>query len=518
MKVGIHWFRRDLRIQDNRALAEISSQVDRLVLVFILDSRLTSPQSRPLPRAAFLLDCVSSLKEDLEARGQTLWVRAGQPESVIPELIQELGASVLSFNQGVTPFAKGRDTRVRSLVSKAGADLIECIDESVIPPMDLKTLKDSSFQVFAPFQKAWWREWNKAPVTPIPDFIIPPSVPGQSSESVEIPALHEVSRAMESFPSGGAKAAHERLDEFLDGPVGRYALDRDRPDRDGTSGMSAYLRFGSISSRVCMDKALQARARAPEMAEGVDKWISELIWRDFYVHITWSDPGILNRNVRREFDRMEWNEDPEAFSAWANGMTGYPLVDAGMRQLRETGWMHNRVRMVVASFLTKDLLIDWRKGERLFMDLLIDGDPASNNGGWQWTASTGNEAQPFIRIFNPVAQGRTHDPDCKYIKRWVPELRDVPARDIHSLWKNNARPEAYPAPMVDHVVQRDLAIEAYERMRKADKFDLRGVRRRAEEGVIRAAIQETAGNRSAAARLLGISHRSLMYKLKEMDV
>ena len=517
MKVGIHWFRRDLRIQDNRALAEISNQVDRLVLLFVLDSRLTSPQAKPLPRSAFLLDCLTSLKEDLEEKGQTLCVRAGRPEWVIPGLIEELGASVLSFSEGVTPFARSRDTRVRSLVEEAGVAVIDSIDESVIPPMQLKTLDDSTFKVFAPFRKAWWREWNRAPVKPIPDFTIPPSVPGQGSSDVEIPGLAEVWRGMESVPRGGAKAAHERLNEFLAGPVGRYESDRDRPDRDGTSRMSAYLRFGSISSRVCVDKALEARARAPEIAEGVDKWIGELIWRDFYVHITWAEPGILNRNVRSEFDRMEWNDDPEAFAAWANGVTGYPLVDAGMRQLRKTGWMHNRVRMVVASFLTKDLLIDWRKGERLFMDLLIDGDPASNNGGWQWTASTGNEAQPFFRIYNPVSQGKTHDPDCTYIKRWVPELRDVPARDIHSLWKHNARPEAYPAPMVDHTVQRDLAIEAYERMRKADQFDLRSARRRAEEDVIRAALEETGGNRTAAARLLGISHRSIMYKLKEMD-
>jgi deoxyribodipyrimidine photo-lyase len=246
--------------------------------------------------------------------------------------------------------------------------------------------------------------------------------------------------------------------------VGRYHQDRDRPELDGTSRLSPYLRFGAVSVRQCFSRALEARADNPGLAEGIDKWLDELIWREFYATILEEHPRVLRENYRREYDRMVWNDDRDAFAAWCEGQTGFPIVDAGMRQLRARGWMHNRVRMIVASFLTKDLLIDWREGERYFFRHLVDGDPASNNGGWQWAASTGTDAQPYFRIFNPTAQGQRWDPQGHYVRRWLPELRDVAPEHIHSPHEGGS-PASYPRPIVDHRKRRELALERFRRAR-----------------------------------------------------
>ena len=231
--------------------------------------------------------------------------------------------------------------------------------------------------------------------------------------------------------------------------------------------MSPYLRFGVISVRQCFERAGEAAAAEPALREGVSKWLDELIWREFYAAVLEEHPHVLRHNHRREYDALVWNDDPKGFAAWCAGRTGYPIVDAGMRQLLSTGWMHNRVRMIVASFLTKDLLIDWREGARFFFERLVDGDPASNSGGWQWSASTGTDAQPYFRIFNPVAQGRRWDPDGAYVRRWVPELRGVADRHVHAPWEAGALPSDYPPPVVDHAVQRGIALERYRLARKS---------------------------------------------------
>jgi deoxyribodipyrimidine photo-lyase len=242
-------------------------------------------------------------------------------------------------------------------------------------------------------------------------------------------------------------------------------LDRDRPDIDGTSRLSAFLRFGTISVRRCFTEGLRAIETDPGARTGISKWLDELVWREFYNAVLVNHPHVLSGSFRPEYDSIRWSGSDEHFEAWCEGRTGFPFVDAGMRQLRSTGWMHNRVRMVVASFLTKDLLIDWRRGERFFFESLVDGDPASNNGGWQWAASTGTDAQPYFRIFNPVAQGRRFDPDGKYVRRWVPELRGVDTRSIHAPWENKSSRRKYPEPIVDHALQRKLAIEEFKRVR-----------------------------------------------------
>lgn len=518
MKRGIHWFRRDLRLRDNLALSALSQQVDAFLPVFIIDPRFVSKTKGTLPRTSFLFNCLERLEKDLAQRGHRLLLRVGKPEDVIPELMREARADFLSFGKGVTRFAMERDGLVQAAVKLQGAEVIECNDDTILDVGQVATKKGDPFRVYTPFRNAWWERWNEEPVRPVARLRLPGPIPGYERAQTCV-AQHRPPQNQDiSIPRGGEAAAQRRLSSFLSDRVGRYETDRDRPDIDGTSRLSPYLRFGVISPRVCFAAALEARSENAKLSSGVDKWLDELIWREFYNHLAWANPRILEGNARSEYDHMNWNDDPVGFDAWAKGQTGYPIVDAGMRQLRKTGWMHNRVRMIVASFLTKDLLIDWRQGERLFMDLLVDGDPTSNNGGWQWCASTGSDAQPYFRIFNPTSQGMSHDPQGLYVKKWVPELRDVSTQYIHSPWKRAVRPVNYPTPIVDHAVQRKLALERYKQARNVDEFDLGKARRMAESEAIRRALLETNNNRTHAARLLNISHRALMYKLKSLSV
>jgi deoxyribodipyrimidine photo-lyase len=273
------------------------------------------------------------------------------------------------------------------------------------------------------------------------------------------------------LPPAGEVAARRRLTRFLESAGADYHEQRDLPAVDGTSRLSPYLRCGSLSVRQCFERAEEAMAEEPRLARGLGKWLDELIWREFYAAILEAHPRVLRESHHKEYDRLVWNDDPDGFQAWCEGRTGYPIVDAGMRQLRQTGWMHNRVRMIVASFLTKDLLIDWREGERFFRRWLVDGDPASNNGGWQWAASTGTDAQPWFRIFNPVSQSARFDPGGIYIRRWLPELATLPDKYIHAPWTMPAAVQAasgviigrdYPAPLVDHARARAATLARYQ--------------------------------------------------------
>jgi deoxyribodipyrimidine photo-lyase len=279
------------------------------------------------------------------------------------------------------------------------------------------------------------------------------------------PSTLGLGRDSTELPTAGEDAARRRLSRFLDGPIGAYAHQRDLPAVDGTSRLSPYLRLGVLSPRVCVEAALDVAAQEPRQAQGAGKWLDELVWREFYSAILEEHPHVLRRSFRPEYDAIHWDDDPEHFEAWCAGRTGYPFVDAAMRQLACEGWMHNRARMVVASFLTKDLLIDWRRGERFFLERLVDGDPASNNGGWQWAASTGTDAQPYFRIFNPVAQGERFDPGGAYVRRYVPELEGVPDRFVHRPWQAPEPPPDYPSRVVDHASQRQEALERYRRAR-----------------------------------------------------
>ena len=476
---GLHWFRNDLRLDDNRALSALAERVEQWLPVFVLDPALLERSPVDRPRTRFLLDCLESLSADLEARGAALQILSGRPEEVLPKLVHEVRASLVSWNAAPTPLGERRDVRVEAALRRVGADSLCLRDHTVFGPDEIRTRTGGRYVVYTPYRNAWWDAWEQAPRGASGRSRIPArAIPGfdrrtpvdfsrtggparKAPEGSDTPTPSNRFAAA-SLPRGGEKAARRRLSRFLSEAAADYAELRDRPDRDGTSRLSPHLRFGTISVRRCFSEALSAAQAEPRAKAGIRKWLDELVWREFYHAVLAHSPHVLTRSFRPEYDRLAWRGDDEGFEAWKAGRTGYPFVDAGMRQLRATGWMHNRARMVVASFLTKDLLIDWRRGERYFFDALVDGDPASNNGGWQWSASTGTDAQPYFRIFNPVSQGERFDPEGSYVRRWIPELRDLPANRIHAPWKDGAPPRGYPRPIVDHAFARQRALAAFE--------------------------------------------------------
>jgi deoxyribodipyrimidine photo-lyase len=463
---ALHWFRADLRLRDNRALAAVAAGADQIAFLFVLDERLLASPKTGKPRLRFLHACLAKLAAELERRGQRLVVRRGDPRREVPRVAREVGAERVSWNRDTSPFARRRDAAVRSALEQAGVRVLEAKDRVLFEGAELRTGAGQPFRVFTPFRNAWWRRFEADP-PPAPSALrLPDPAPAPSGALPSLAALGAAGDGPE-LPPAGEDAAQRRLARFLDGPVADYAKARDLPGVDGTSRLSHHLRFGTLSPRACFAAGREAAAREPRLRAGVAKWLDELVWREFYAAILEEHPRVLGQAFRPEFERVRWEDDEKAFAAWCEGRTGYPIVDAGMRQLTETGWMHNRARMIAASFLVKDLLIDWRRGEAWFMQRLVDGDPASNNGGWQWSASTGTDAQPYFRIFSPVAQGERFDPDGAYVRRFVPELRDVPARLVHRPWEAPALCPRYPAPIVDHAERRRLAIRRFEEARQA---------------------------------------------------
>lgn len=467
MTRAIHWFRNDLRLQDNTALQALLSRAESWLPVFVLDPRIMSRPQAASPRTRFLLDCLRRLSGELEKRGVPLLLRRGRPEIELPKLMHETGARILSFNEDATPFARCRDKAVRQAVERSGGEIIERLDHVVYRSSEIRSASGGAYSVYSPYRKMWWKKWNREPRLPVRIGRLLPPIPDFSTD--RIPDQREFGLETEgcSIPTGGSRAAERRLQSFLETAAGTYHEDRDRPDIDGTSRLSPYLRFGVISVRQCFERAEQVVADEPVLRRGVEKWLDELIWREFYSSILEENPRVLRGNYQQKYDALVWNEDPANFEAWCDGRTGYPIVDAGMRQLRATGWMHNRVRMIVASFLTKDLLIDWREGERFFFERLVDGDPASNNGGWQWAASTGTDAQPYFRIFNPVLQGKRWDPEGRYVRRFIPELCKVPDLHVHAPWEFGV-PDGYPHPVVDHAARRELALGRFRAARETE--------------------------------------------------
>jgi deoxyribodipyrimidine photo-lyase len=468
---ALWWIRRDLRLVDNQALAAALSHGQQVIPVFVLDTGLLDSPYVGEKRLAFLLGGLRQLDADLRRLGGRLIVRRGDPVQELAALAEEVGAGAIYAEEDHSPYARQRDELVGHHLP-----LTLTLGLTIHPPDAVRKSDGDPYVVYTPYR----RSWKGLPmprardVLPAPDSVSVPSGIGSLDLPTE-PALP----AEVPFAAGEAEA-QRRLEAFLEGedpPVYRYASGRDRLDLRGTSRLSPYLRFGMISARQAVVSALHAIDAAPDepARNGAEVWLNELIWREFYISIVHHFPEVRQGNFRAEYNDLLWENDEEAFQAWCQGRTGYPVVDAAMRQLVQTGWMHNRGRMIVASFLVKDLLIDWRWGERFFMQHLVDGDPAANNGGWQWSAGTGTDAAPYFRIFNPVLQGEKHDPDGAYVRRWVPELGDVPERYLQAPWKmpSDLQEEAgcvigrdYPAPMIDHGWARKRTLEAFRQARE----------------------------------------------------
>jgi deoxyribodipyrimidine photo-lyase len=463
MRTAIWWIRRDIRLSDNQALAAALSQAEVVIPVFILDPMLlTSPQASH-NRESFLFDGLRLLDSGLRQRGSTLIVRKGEPLEVLHQLYRETGAGCIFAQADVSPYSQQRDGRVMSELP-----LTLTPGVTVHPPGMLLKPDGAPYTVFTAFS----RKWHSLPLTgrpiPAPEWLASPP----QLASLSVPDLPK-SASLGIFKAGEPDAL-KRLEAFVDSDIYHYGDSRDRMDLDGTSGLSPYFKFGMLSARQAVWAAQEAGARALDTTsrEGVESWLNELIWREFYATILYFFPSVLRIAFRPTLSNIRWHEDPAGFTAWTEGRTGYPVVDAAMRQLKAIGWMHNRARMIAASFLVKDLLIDWRRGERYFMQQLLDGDPASNNGSWQWTAGTGTDAAPYFRIFNPVLQGKKFDPHGAYIRRWVMELSAVPDAYIHTPWTMPVAMQSqtgcrigkhYPAPIVDHATARQYALDAYRR-------------------------------------------------------
>jgi deoxyribodipyrimidine photo-lyase len=465
--LALHWFRNDLRLRDNSALAQAAREADALIPVFVLDDRILRSPRTGAPRVRFLLDCLARLARDLAARGSPLLLRRGDPRIVIPRLLRETRADLLSFNRDTSPYATRRDAAVRAEAERLGARVIAAKDRVIFESGEVLTQSGEPFSVFTPYRRAWQRRLDEHPEAPRAFPSLPDAVPGFGGERIPSAASLGFEDEGVRLPTGGEEAARRRLTRFLETAVAAYGEARDRPAQDGTSRLSPYLRFGAISVRECFHAAAEASAEDVRRARGVARWQDELVWREFYAAILEAHPRVEKQSYQREFDRIRWSDDAGKFAAWCEGRTGFPIIDAGMRQLARTGWMHNRVRMLTASFLVKDLWIDWRRGERFFFQRLVDGDPASNNGGWQWSASTGTDAAPWFRIFNPVLQARRFDPEGAYVRRFVPELRDVKGELVHEPSRAPLLRGKYPAPIVRHDERRELALSRYKAARAA---------------------------------------------------
>lgn len=470
----LHWFRKDLRLDDNTALGEACRDADGEVVPFYLsEPAILRRPDMAAARVRFVLECLAALRADIEALGSSLGLGHGEAAEGVVRAARASNADAVYWNDEYEPQLRTRDDAVERALQAAGIRVRRFHDRLLAPPGLVATAAGTPFVVYSPFRRACEQHPIAEPHAAATRFARH-GLPQRALATLTQLGFAQPSTA--PWPAGEA-AAHARLERFLDGVdaganegIVGYETHRDFPAVRAVSQLSADLRFGTIGIRRVAHAALAVARATPRCAKPVEKFVSELRWRDFYAQVLFHHPHCEQGCFRREYDALPWSGTPEQLEAWKLGRTGYPIVDAGMRELLATGFMHNRVRMLVASFLTKDLLLDWRHGERHFMQHLIDGDLANNNGGWQWAAGTGTDAAPYFRIFNPTSQGQRFDAAGAYVRRWVPELARVGAGSLHRPWEAGplelARAgvtlgKTYPHPIVDHSVQRERALAMY---------------------------------------------------------
>ncbi len=468
----LFWFRDHLRLADNPGLAAALATGQRLVAVYVLDEE--SREVRPMGGASkwWLDKSLRALSERIAGKGGRLVLRRGKAEDVIAELVEETGAEAVYWNRRYGP-ARKIDERIKLALKASGVEAYSFNGSLLVEPFAIKTASGSDFKVFTPFWKAMQANIAVPAAAPEPRTL--KAIDGVESDDIDDWDLHPTkpdwSAGLSEAWTPGEMGARKRLRDFLAGPIHGYATDRDRPDQDGTSRLSPFLHFGEISPHQIWRAATHAEESGEAPAKDIWKFLSEVAWRDFSHHLLYHDPKMGTLSWRRQFDGIEWRKGTKAeLEAWKRGCTGYPIIDAGMRQLWATGFMHNRVRMIVASFFAKDLLVHWSTGEEWFWDTLVDADEANNANGWQWTAGTGADAAPYFRVFNPVLQGEKFDPNGDYVRRWVPELADLASKWIHRPWEAPASSlelagiqlgETYPEPIIDHDFARKRALETY---------------------------------------------------------
>ncbi|MFO1088565.1 MAG: deoxyribodipyrimidine photo-lyase [Hyphomicrobiales bacterium] len=478
-KPAIAWFTNDLRLNDNAALTAAAA-AGPVIPVYTLDEEIDG--IRPMGGASqwWLEQSLRSLAETLSAKGLRLILRRGRAADVLASLVRETGAGSVHFSRGYAPWSPGREQAVRAAVEAAGATAHRYRGYVLFDPETIRTGADEPYKVYTPFSRACFAREPDRPPRPAPTEIAPfdGKVPSDELAAWRLyPGRPDWAKSFPETWQPGEAGARKKLDRFLAHALDGYRDDRNRPDLEATSRLSPHLHFGEISPLTIWFAVRNSMAAANGRSDrGGEHLLKELLWREFAYHLLHHWPNLATEPFRPEFSRFPWARNESGLKLWAKGLTGYPIVDAGMRELWQTGWMHNRVRMIVASFLVKDLLIPWQEGETWFWDTLVDADPANNAASWQWVAGCGADAAPYFRIFNPVLQGEKFDPEGAYVRRYVPELARLPAAVIHKPWL--ASPlvlkeagvvlgESYPKPIVEHDRARDAALAAYERIKKS---------------------------------------------------
>ena len=426
-KISLCWFRRDLRTEDQTALFYSLQQEDQVLPLFIFDRHiLDALEDKTDARVSFIHAQITSLKAFFEQRGSSMLVQYGYPEQIFQELLSEYEIQAVYTNRDYEPYAQSRDSRIEGLLREKNSPFLSFKDQVIFEPGEIVNGSGEFYKVFTPYSKNWLEKFRTTRVQPLPT--------ANWSNLFQTSALPMPTLKDMGFAPSPIEIPMNELDEEI---VRHYEERRNFPAQRGTSRLGIHLRFGTLSIRKLALKAASLNAT----------FLNELIWREFYAMILGHAPQVVDRAFKPQYDRIPWRNNEVEFEAWCAGTTGYPIVDAGMRELNATGFMHNRVRMIVASFLTKHLLIDWRWGEAYFAKKLLDFELASNNGGWQWAAGTGTDAQPYFRVFNPDSQTEKFDKDLTYIKKWIPEFGTA----------------SYPKPIVEHKFARNRAIETYKK-------------------------------------------------------
>lgn len=483
LKPVLIWFRDDLRLNDHRALAAAVETGAPIIPVFVFDD--TTPQQWAMGAASrwWLAHSLAALSQDIEARGGKLILRRGAVIEVLPDLVEQTGATAVYFSRGYEPQSVASENALKSVFDQAGVGFKRFAGRLLREPEDIRTKTGDVYKVYTPFWRALSAGYAPPPPIKAPRQLKSPTKYPKSDRLADwplIPTKPDWSKGFSPLWQPGEAGARIALDTFLKSALKRYTDDRNRPDVRGTSRLSPHLHFGELTPAACWRAAVDIAARTPGSDQGLETFLKELVWREFSYTLLFHWPDLPETPFKKSFSAFPWDGNAKHLKAWQRGQTGYPIVDAGMRELWATGYMHNRVRMIVASFLIKHLLISWQQGEAWFWDTLLDADLASNSASWQWVAGSGADAAPYFRIFNPVTQGEKFDPDGIYVRTWVPELRGLPNSLIHAPWM--APPlilmeagitlgKTYPKPIVDHAAARVRALAAYDVVKSAAKSD-----------------------------------------------
>ncbi|MBE9221906.1 deoxyribodipyrimidine photo-lyase [Cyanobacterium stanieri LEGE 03274] len=459
----LFWHRKDLRINDNIGLSEAEKYSKKIIGFFCLDPYILNGDDVAPARVKYMMGCLAELRQKYQERGGTFLIFKESPKNIIPSLMKKLQGKAIFWNKDVEPYSRNRDREIAQILKDENIEYNVFWDQLMHPPGDVLTKSNNSpYSVYGPFWRSWEKLEKRSP------FFAPTSLIGLDEKETEIvnqlgamdlPTAEALGYDWQGnfMLAPGENAALERLDYFCSDLLVNYDEHRNFPAMDGTSLLSAALKFGAIAPRTIWQKTVEEweNTQSDEARENITAWRKELAWREFYQHCLYFFPELAQGPYREHFKNFPWENDEKKFQAWCEGKTGYPIVDAAMRQLNETGWMHNRCRMIVASFLTKDLIIDWRWGEKYFMQKLYDGDLAANNGGWQWSASSGMDPKP-LRIFNPASQAQKFDPEAQYIRQWLPEIRFLDTKDLVTgkITPMDATSYGYVPPIVDHKEQQ----------------------------------------------------------------